>query len=293
MPCGICLSRAAARRSPVTARRNRGRQRLPNRADRRLGARSPLTLRRTARPRAHRRFHAPTLRFEVASADAARDLVRAHGMDTARPTRCGTWPCCTPPAGSPTARARKPPPPSAPTSPAWAWTGSTRRPRPDHGHPARLCPPFIDAVVTDLRGHAAGRLLYLDGDHRRRPYPRLRPGPRRAARGGPPVRDRQVTGAGAPMLETARVGVDPDSLHRGGLAPAVPRVAPQSGWPPPRTLIREGKRCEDSSSATPCHWTATARAQEGNQDEAVRQFRRWAGNAGRSPPSSSSRSGTW
>ena len=31
-----------------------------------------------------RRFHAPTLRFEVARADAARDLVRAHGMDPAR-----------------------------------------------------------------------------------------------------------------------------------------------------------------------------------------------------------------
>jgi HD domain-containing protein len=30
------------------------------------------------------RFHSPTLRFEVASADAARDLVRAHGMDPAR-----------------------------------------------------------------------------------------------------------------------------------------------------------------------------------------------------------------
>jgi hypothetical protein len=27
-------------------------------------------------------------------------------------------------------------------------------------------------------------------------------------------------------LKTARVGVDPDSLHRGGLAPAVQRVAP-------------------------------------------------------------------
>jgi hypothetical protein len=47
------------------------------------------------------RFHSAALRFAVASADAARDLVRAHGMEPRPgPTRCGIWPCGTPPAGS-------------------------------------------------------------------------------------------------------------------------------------------------------------------------------------------------
>jgi hypothetical protein len=125
------------------------------------------------------RFHSPTLRFEVASADAARDLVRAHGMDPARAGKVwdvavlhatGGIADCQSPGNRRRRRRhrhRRHRPGPGPVRP--------RRPRPDHGYPAGLCPPLHRRRGHRSAGQAAGRLLHLDGEHRRRPHPRLRP----------------------------------------------------------------------------------------------------------------------
>ncbi len=92
------------------------------------------------------RFHSPALRFEVASAGAPATWSAPTAWTPPGPRRCGTWPGCTPPAGSPTARAQKPP------SPAWAWTGSTPATSPGSWLPGWALPaPSSMPEVTDLR----------------------------------------------------------------------------------------------------------------------------------------------
>lgn len=150
--------------------------------------------------------------------------------------------------------------PSAPTSSAWAWTGSTRTTSPGSWPPG-LCPP-----LHRRRGHRSARTR-----RRSPPPPRWRPSPPTAS----PASARLASGSSRWPIRSRpsrhrrrRHEVENGRGWRRSRQPPSRRVG--TGRPPgstckvprpPRALIRKGKRCEDSSSATPCHRTATTRAQ--------------------------------
>ena len=101
------------------------------------------------------RFHSPTLRFEVASANAARDLVRAHGMDPARADK--VWDVAALHATGGIADCKSPETAVAAAAIGTDVTGLGLD-RFDPDDIARIMAtrpgfarPFIDAVVTDLR----------------------------------------------------------------------------------------------------------------------------------------------
>jgi hypothetical protein len=211
------------------------------------------------------RFHPPALRFEVASADAARDLVRAHAWTPARTDQ--VWDVAVLHATGGIADGKSPETAVAADAIGTDVTGlGLDRFAPDGL--ARIMAtrpgfarPFIDAVVTDLRDKpqaaASAWMAAIAADHIPG-FGHARVQQLALAHPFETVKSQ----AQAPWgVKTARVGVDPDSLHRGGLAPAVPRVAPAKWLVAVQSLDTRGKRCEDSSSATPCHWTATTWAQ--------------------------------
>jgi hypothetical protein len=101
------------------------------------------------------RFHSPDVRFEVASANAARDLVRAHGMSPARAEK--VWDVAALHGTGGISDSKSPETSVASDAIGTDVTGLGLE-RFDPGDIARImatrpgfAKPFIDAIVTDLR----------------------------------------------------------------------------------------------------------------------------------------------